>query len=231
MSSADVGVSVGECRRVSSADIVGPVFRHSGRRRRTTLADTQADTQSVTLVYDRVWHASLLKKLDDVDVPLGLVGWIGAFLRDRQASLLVGTTSISQPLTVGVPQGSPLSPVLFLVFINGLLRALTGQASVQAFADDIVIWWTLGKGECGSSHQNALLAEVLAWARCWRMIFNPAKCKFLVISRLCREPLPQLRLDGVPLECVSNLRYLGVWLDSKLCWREHIAQVSQKALG
>ena len=49
-SSADVGLSVSECRRVSSADIVGPVFRQSGRRWRTTLADTQADTQSVTLV-------------------------------------------------------------------------------------------------------------------------------------------------------------------------------------
>ena len=63
------------------------------------------------------------------------------------------------------------------------------------------------------------------------MIFNPAKCKVLVISRLRNEPIPVLYLDGVALECVSSLRYLGVWLDSTLCWREHIAQVSQKALG
>ena len=195
-------------------------------RRKTVLLFL--DIQSA---YDRVWHAGLLKKLGDADVPLGLVGWIGAFLRDRQASLRVGTTSISQPLPVGVPQGSPLSPVLFLVFIDDLLRTLAAQASVQAFADDIVIWWTLGKRDCGSARGNALLEEVLAWAKCWKMIFNPAKCKFLVISRLRREPLPALRLDGVPLECVSSLRYLGVWLDSKLCWREHIAQVSQKALG
>ena len=195
-------------------------------RRKTVLLSL--DIQSA---YDRVWHAGLLKKLGDADVPLGLVGWIAAFLRDRQASLRVGSTSLSQPLSVGVPQGSPLSPVLFLVFIDDLLRAIAAQASVQAFADDIVIWWTLGKGECGSAHGNALLEEVLAWARRWKMIFNPAKCKFLVISRLRREPLPELRLDGVPLECVSSLRYLGVWLDSKLCWREHIAQVSQKALG
>ena len=122
----------------------------------------------------------------------------------------MGTTSISQPLTMGVPQGSPLSPILFLVFIDDLLRALSAQASAQAFADDIVIWWTLGKGECGSARGNALLEEVLAWAKCWKMTFNPAKCKFLVISRLRREPLPELCLDGVPLECVSSLRYLGV---------------------
>ena len=96
----------------------------------------------------------------------------------------MGTTSIYQPLPVGVPQGSPLSSVLFLVFIDELLCALTVQASVQAFANDIVIWWTLDKGECGSARGNALLEEVLAWAQRWKMIFNPAKCKFLVINRL-----------------------------------------------
>ena len=195
-------------------------------RRKTVLLSL--DIQSA---YDRVWHAGLLHKLAAANVPLGLVGWISAFLRDRQASLRVGTASISQPLPMGVPQGSPLSPVLFLVFIDDLLRSLASQSSVQAFADDIVIWWTLGKGESGNAHGNALLALVLAWARRWKMIFNPAKCKFLVISRLRSEPLPDLRLDGVPLECVSSLRYLGVWLDSKLSWREHITRVSQKALG
>ena len=94
------------------------------------------------------------------------------------------------PRSVGVPQGPPLSPVLFLVFIDDLLHALIAQTLVQAFANDVVIWWTLGKRECGSAHRNALLEEVLAWARCWKMIFNPAKCKFMVISELC--------LDGVP---------------------------------
>ena len=195
-------------------------------RRKTVLLSL--DIQSA---YDRVWHAGLLHKLAAANVPLGLVGWISAFLRDRQALLRVGTASISQPLPMGVPQGSPLSPVLFLVFIDDLLRSLASQSSVQAFADDIVIWWTLGKGESGNAHGNALLALVLAWARRWKMTFNPAKCTFLVISRLRSEPLPDLHLDGVPLECVSSLRYLGVWLDSKLSWREHITQVSQKALG
>ena len=113
---------------------------------------------------------------------MSLIGWIGAFLRDRQATLRVGSATVSQPLSLGVPQGSPLSPVLFLVFVDDLLQALASQASVQAFADDIIIWWTIGKGECGSVLGNTLLDIVLAWARRWKVIFNPAKCKVLVIS-------------------------------------------------
>ena len=195
-------------------------------RRKTVLLSL--DIQSA---YDRVWHAGLLQKLSIAGVPLGLIGWIGAFLRDRQATLRVGSATVSQPLSLGVPQGSPLSPVLFLVFVDDLLQTLASQASVQAFADDIVIWWTIGKGECGSVLGNTLLDIVIAWARRWKVIFNPAKCKVLVISRLRREPLPDLRFDGVALECVPSLRYLGVWLDSTLCWRDHIARVSHKALG
>ena len=72
---------------------------------------------------------------------------------------------------------------------------------------------------------------MLAWAQRWKVIFNPTKCKVLVISRLRHEPLPDLRFDGVVLECVPSLRYLGVWLDSTLCWWDHIVHVSKKALG
>ena len=195
-------------------------------RRQTVLLSL--DIQSA---YDRVWHEGLLEKLSTAGVPLGLLGWIGAFLRDRQARLSVGASTVSQPLSLGVPQGSPLSPILFLVFIDDLLQTLEPLASVQAFADDIVIWWTLGKGETGDVLGNTLLDIVQHWASSWRVIFNPTKCKVLVISRLRNEPVPMLYLDGVALEHVSSLRYLGVWLDSTLCWREHIARISQKALG
>ena len=68
-----------------------------------------------------------------------------------------GTSSVPQPLSLGVPQGSPLSPILFLVFIDDLLQTLVPLASVQAFADDIVIWWTVGKGETGDFLGNTLL--------------------------------------------------------------------------
>ena len=79
------------------------------------------------------------------------------------------------------------------------------------------------QGDFGTAHENALVALVLAWGRRWKLIFNLAKWMSLLINRLRREPLQDLHLDGVPLECIFNLRYLGVWLNLKLCWQEYIA--------
>ena len=114
-------------------------------------------------------------------------------------------------------RGPPFPRSFFSSSLMTLLQTLASQASIQAFADGIVIWWTIGKGESRSVLGNTFLDIVLAWAPRWKVIFNPAKCKVFVISRLHHEPLPNLRFDGVALECVPSLRYLGVWLNSTLC--------------
>ena len=62
------------------------------------------------------------------------------------------------------------------------------------------------------------------------MVFNPTKCQLLSIGRT-RLPQPAFQISGVPLACVPHLRYLGVWLDTTLSWREHIRRVSQRALA
>ena len=191
-------------------------------RRKTIMVSLDIDS-----AYDRVWHEGLLVKLSSVGIPLGLLGWIGTFL---QATLRVGLALCTRHLLMGVPQGSPLSPILFLIFIDDIIQTLRSLAQAQAFANDMVIWWTVAKGEMGNHLGNSVLDAVTAWANKWKMIFNPDKCKFLVISRLRREPTPVLRLGGVALECVPCLRYLGVMIDSTLSWSDHIAWVSQRAL-
>ena len=180
--------------------------------------------------YDRVWHAGLLAKLVDLGISHSLVGWIQSFLSDRTAYLRVGEAVERCQLDMGVPQGSPLSPVLFLVFIDDLVRDLSGIAHAQAFADDLVVWWHVAKGDSGETVGRRVLRVVEQWSIAWKAIFNPSKCQPMMISRLRGEPVPTLTLHGIPLIWVDRLRYLGVWFDPSLSWRVHVDMVSRQAL-
>ena len=180
--------------------------------------------------YDRVWHNGLLAKLADLDIPLSLVGWIQAFLSGRIARLHVGESVESRQLDMGVPQGSPLSPILFLVFIDDLMRDLSAIAHAQAFADDVVVWWHVGKGDSGQIVGRRVLSVVEQWSIEWKAVFNPSKCQPMVISRLRDEPLPTLTLHGTPLPLVDRLRYLGVWFDPSLSWSVHVGMASRQAM-
>ena len=180
--------------------------------------------------YDRVWHEGLLAKLADLAVPPALVGWVHAFLSDRSMSLRVGEAVECRQLGMGVPQGSPLSPILFLVFIDDLVRELSQIAHAQAFADDVVVWWHAQKGDSGEAVGRRVLRAVEEWSFAWRAVFNPSKCHPMMISRHRGESLPTLMLHGSPLMWVDRLRYLGVWFDPTLSWRVHVDMVSRQAL-
>ena len=144
----------------------------------------------------------------------------------------VGSAEAIRHLGMGVPQGSPLSPILFLVYIQDLLDRLNAVdgASAQAFADDVITWWVLSKGQLGESISDEIGHILVDWAHKWKMTFSSTKCKILVVGRI-RSPPPVVLLGNVALKVVPVLRYLGVWIDSGLTWRTHIRLVAQKALG
>ena len=181
--------------------------------------------------YDRVWHTGLLAKLADLQVHPALLGWIHSFLSAREMHLMVGEATEHRRLKMGVPQGSPLSPILFLVFIDDLLTTLSPLVHVQAFADDVLLWWHAPRGDPGGALGQRALDLVGQWAIAWKVTFNPAKCHPMAISRFRRDPPPCLSLQGTPLTWVPHIRYLGVWVDSKLTWRRHISVIAQRGLS
>lgn len=184
--------------------------------------------------YDRVWHPGLLHKLASMGIPRELLGWVRSFLADRVATVGVGTARETRRLLAGVPQGSPLSCILFLVFVNDLLTDLDSveEASAQAFADDVTAWWIVGKDEDSDGIGQRVSAVVSRWARCWKAEFSPSKCLIMGIDHFRPlEPDPTFILDGTPLTCVPCLRCLGVWIDSRLTWHTHITRVSDQALA
>ena len=181
--------------------------------------------------YDTVWHAGLLWKLADFHIPFDLLRWISAYLESRIAHVRVRSATTTRHLDMGLPQGSPLSAILFLVYINDLLSELhtLPDASAQAFADDLISWWLETLQSASTTISTEISQIIQTWAQKWRMVFNPTKCKLLCIGRISAPP-PYFVLNGILLDHVAHLRYLGIWLDSTLSWREHIRRVSQRAL-
>ena len=92
--------------------------------------------------YDTVWHAGLVWKLSSLKVPPDLIRWIAAYLSSRIAHVRVRSAEATRHLTMGVPQGSPLSSILFIVYVNDLLLQLGSLqgTSAQAFGDDLSSW-------------------------------------------------------------------------------------------
>ena len=139
---------------------------------------------------------------------------------------LEGEKSSEIPVTSGVPQGSVLGPILFLLYINNLPDKITSQ--VRLFADDTAVYLTVtSKDDSQTLQQNLIKLE--HWEKTWEMHFNPSKCQ---VMHICKSPnliKTQYVLHGQVLEAVEHAKYLGLDIGNKLNWNHHIQNVTTKA--
>ena len=136
--------------------------------------------------FDRVPHHRLLGKLEHYGVRGSTLGWIKAFLTDRVQQVTVeGATSQSLHVLSGVPQGTVLGPLLFLVFINDLPDCV--QSRVRLFADDCVLYRQIkDQNDCTILQHD--LEELAAWEKKWGTAFHPEKCSAIRVTR-ARNPI------------------------------------------
>ena len=180
--------------------------------------------------YDTVDHPALLWKLRQKSLPCYMVAWTRAFLEHRTVVLRVNNSEFPYQIRAGVPQGSPLSPTLFLVYVDDLLQQLARVVHCQAFADDIFIWDIVTtRGPCPPGVQNALHI-VETWSDEWGMTFNVAKCQAIDITTMRAIAPLALLLHGEMVPQVTELKYLGVWVDSQFRWDHHIRECCRDCL-
>ena len=178
----------------------------------------QATFLDLSKAYDRVSIPGLLFKLSCLGFSYSALQWLSTFLTKRLQSVKVnGCQSKWQTPQSGIPQGTVLGPVLFLVFINDLPLSLQNGCSI--FADDTTAYTT---GDTVPSTCSALsldLAAASSWAKTWGMLYNAEKSEHLPINTNGRG---NVDMDGTIIPQVTAHRHLGVMLNQKLTWNNHI---------
>ena len=136
------------------------------------------------------------------------------------------------PVLPGVPQGSVLGPLLFLVYVNDLssvTRALSSK--VNLFVDDILLYHIIT-----NAHNYVIQQEAITLLNEWSitncLTFSQPKCKYMIITRERAPTLPliPLYLHNTPMERVASYKYLGLLLTDNLSWSLHTANVYTKAM-
>ena len=130
------------------------------------------------------------------------------------------------PVVSGVPQGSVLGPLLFLIFINDLPASVTSKT--RLFADDCILYRHITEQNDCTILQNDL-NNLATWENTWGMQFHPQKCNSLSISKSRTLFKHNYTLKGHILESVETAKYLGITLSTTMSWEPHINNITTKA--
>ena len=179
--------------------------------------------------FDKVPHRRLLYKLGYYGIRGSTHKWISSWLSERsQKVVLDGQASDPVPVLSGVPQGSVLGPVLFLIFINDLPDNI--RSSVRLFADDCELYRNI-KSPIDCQILQDDLNSISQWETDWQMKFNVAKCHSMRVTR--HLPDKQILFDYTihqqKLEQAQSAKYLGLTITDNLDWGQHVSEISCKA--
>ena len=139
-----------------------------------------------------------------------------------------GHESSSRPVLSGVPQGTVMGPLLFLIYINDIHKGLDAATKFRLFADDSLLYRTIKTPEDAKILQSDL-NKLQEWEKTWRMEFHPKKCQVLKITNKRNKLNTSYSIHNIVLEETNSIKYLGVTLDNKLNWNTHIDNICKKA--
>jgi hypothetical protein len=182
----------------------------------------------ISKAFDRVWHLGLLHKLREFGISGSLYDWLESYLTGRNQKVTIGGQESSTKTTnAGVPQGSILGPLLFLIFINDIVQVV--ENPIFLFADDASLMKIFQNINEATLSVNRDLQHLTTWAYTWRITFNPIKTVFMIITNKSRQLTPNITMSNTPLTQVYQECYLGVTLTSNMSWKHHIHNLTTKA--
>ena len=198
-------------------------------------ANPSIDTIGVFLdmskAFDKVWHNGLICKLKSYGIQSKLLALLNNYLSYRKQRVVInGVTSSWKPIISGVPQGSVLGPLLFLVFINDLPDNLT--CNPKLFADDVSLNAVMHDKDVSTQNLKDDLNRLLEWSTKWKMVFNPEPSKpaeEVIFTNRNSTAYESVSYSGVDVMPVDYHKHLGFTLDSKMNFIKHIDSKISKA--
>lgn len=181
--------------------------------------------------FDLVDHNILLRKMELYKLNQNTLKWFRSYLTDRKQKVsFKNAQSDYENVKYGVPQGSILGPLLFLLFVNDL--PLHTNVMTDLYADDATIYdIRTSKEEIERKLQTAVI-NLASWCKKNGMVINTDKTKAMIITTRQRrsriDDNIQIFLNDIQLSTVSNEKVLGVQIDNNLSWREHVSKVAKK---
>ena len=173
--------------------------------------------------FDRVPHRRLIWKIrNNGGIQGKVLQWMEDFLSNRKMrTVLRGRYSSWLEITSGVPQGSVLAPIMFMIYINDLQEKVDENSYINMFADDAKIQRIVVKEDCCRKLQDDL-DKLHSWSKTWQMEFNVDKCHVIKFGKSEKRPVWNYTLGNDVLMESEKEKDLGVVINKKLSPEDHI---------
>lgn len=167
-------------------------------------------------------------KLKHYNIHGNAYNWLKSYLSNRkQQVFLNGTFSEQAFITVGVPQGSLLGPVLFLIYINDFENC-SDKFNFTLYADDTTLTYQFPPQENPSSIINNELQKVSMWLKVNKLSINVSKTQGIIFGEKYSPEKYDILFDNTKIEMVNNIKFLGIIFDSELSWKGHVDMIRVK---